>query len=95
MVGIYGFTLVFLVFLAAGISLELVVFNEEIALALCFIFFIFFAYGYLNKVVFSIFASRANGARFELVRVLSSKFLLVSGTILLTRWDKVAHIRYI
>lgn len=51
-----------LVILAAGFA-EVIVFNEEVLLALCFIFFVFFAYSYIGSSVLAIFSDRS--AKFE------------------------------
>lgn len=39
--------------------LEIIVFNEEVLLALCFVIFVFSAYNYLNVTFFDIFSDRA------------------------------------
>jgi hypothetical protein len=53
---------------------ELIVFNEEVLLALCFIGFIFFAYSYLNQTVFDIFQDRADKFEADLLSAFKGKF---------------------
>lgn len=54
--------------------LEIIVFDEEVLLAFCFISFIFFAYSYLNQTVTSIFEDRANKFETDLLVALQYKY---------------------
>jgi len=54
--------------------LEIIVFNEEVLLALCFISFVLFAYNFLNVTVFTIFLDRANKFETDLLQALHVKF---------------------
>jgi len=58
--------------LVAGF-LELIVFNEEILLALCFITFVFFAYNYLQGTVFDIFSSHAGKIESDILIAFNAK----------------------
>ena len=58
--------------------LEIVVFNEEIFLALCFISFVFTSYNYLNQTVSDIFAERAKKFENDIVKAFHSKFVQLS-----------------
>jgi hypothetical protein len=39
--------------------LEVIVFDEEVLLAMCFVCFVFFAYSYLNNTIYSLFEDRS------------------------------------
>jgi hypothetical protein len=54
--------------------LEIIVFNEEVLLALCFIAFVFFAYTYLNNTFFAIFEDHANKIETDLLLAFKTKF---------------------
>ena len=47
--------------------LEVIVFDEEVLLALCFVCFVFFAYGYLNNSIYSLFEERASKIESDLL----------------------------
>lgn len=67
--------LVALAFLTLVFSfLEIIVFNEEVLLALCFIAFVFFAYSSLNATVFDIFDDRAKKFEADLLLAFETKF---------------------
>jgi hypothetical protein len=53
--------------------LELLVFNEEVLLALCFIAFVFFAYSFLGQTVFSIFDDRSKKFETDLLHAFKIK----------------------
>ena len=52
---------------------EIIVFDEELLLALCFICFMFFAYGYLNETVHSIFSDRCVKIEADLLSAFDDK----------------------
>jgi hypothetical protein len=53
---------------------ELLIFNEEVLLALCFISFVFFAYSYLNETIAAIFADRANKFETDIIAAFEAKY---------------------
>jgi hypothetical protein len=63
-----------IIVILAGSFLEIIVFNEEVLLALCFIAFVFFAYGYLNKTVFEMFEDRASKFETDLLFAFKTKY---------------------
>jgi hypothetical protein len=52
---------------------EIIVFDEELLLAMCFICFIFFAYSYLNQSVDSIFSDRKAKIELDLLVAFDEK----------------------
>ena len=65
--------------LLIGSFTELVVFNEEILLAFCFIAFVFFAYSFLSDTVFSISDDRAKKFESDIIFAFESKYLNVKS----------------
>lgn len=59
--------------------LEVIVFNEEVLLALCFVSFVFFAYSYLNETVFAIFDDRAKKFESDILIAFESKHAAISA----------------
>jgi hypothetical protein len=55
-------------------KIEIIVHNEEVLLTLCFIAFIFFAYGYLSDGIVEDFQKKVEGLEDQLFGVLSEKF---------------------
>ena len=53
---------------------ELLIFNEEVLLALCFVSFVFFAYSYLNETIAAIFADRANKFETDIIAAFEAKY---------------------
>jgi hypothetical protein len=66
-----------IIILVAGF-IELIVFNEEVLLALCFISFVFFAYSYLNETIFDIFNDRAKKFESDILVAFESKHNAIS-----------------
>lgn len=54
--------------------LEVIVFDEEVLLALCFVCFIFFAYSYLSNSIYDIFEDRANKFESDLLLAFEEKY---------------------
>jgi len=55
-----SFYIAFIIFYALACSVEFIVFNEEVLLALCFFSFVFFSYNTFSESLFSTFTARAN-----------------------------------
>ena len=55
-----SYYIVFIIFYFLFCSVEFIVFNEEILLALCFFSFVFFSYNTFSESIFSTFTARAN-----------------------------------
>lgn len=72
MPSVYVIILAFLILVAS--FTELLVFNEEVLLALCFVAFVFFAYSYLGQTVLSIFEDRASKFEADLLQAFGSNF---------------------
>jgi hypothetical protein len=71
MSNIFTFALIFLILVAS--FTEIIVFNDEVLLSLCFIAFVFFAYSSLNKTFFDIFEDRANKFESDLLLAFKAK----------------------
>lgn len=54
--------------------LEIIVFDEEVLLALCFVSFIFFAYSYLNLSIYELFEDRSNKFETDLLIAFEGKY---------------------
>jgi len=67
------FIILFLTILL-GSFLEIIVFNEEVLLALCFISFTLFAYNQLGSTISDIFADRASKFEADLIVVFEAKY---------------------
>ena len=61
--------------------LELIVFNEEVLLALCFISFVFFSYCFLADNVTSIFTERAGKFKLDIAVAFDNKLTLIIETV--------------
>lgn len=59
--------------------LELIIFNEEVLLALCFVSFVFFAYSYLNETVASIFSDRASKFEADIITAFEAKYVSITS----------------
>ena len=59
--------------------IELIVFKEEVLLALCFISFVFFAYSYLGDTVFSIFDDRAKKFESDILVAFDAKHSAITS----------------
>jgi hypothetical protein len=65
--------------LVAGFC-EIIVFNEEVLLALCFVSFVFFAYSYLSQTVFAVFDDRAKKFEADILVAFNSKRDIIIGS---------------
>ena len=63
--------------LLVGSFTEVIVFNEEVLLALCFVFFVFCAYSYLNESVTEAFESRATKFESDILAAFQSKYITI------------------
>lgn len=75
-----GKVVYFVIFLLGLIGgfLEIIVFNEEVLLALCFISFVFFARNYLTDTVFAIFNDHAVKIESDILLAFESKHVAIS-----------------
>ena len=55
-----GLIIISVIFILSSLSekIEFIVYNEEVLLALCFVLFVFFIYGYLNESVYNDFQKK-------------------------------------
>lgn len=67
------------IFILIAGFIELIVFNEEVLLALCFISFVFFAYSYLGDTIFAIFDDRAKKFEGDILVAFDSKHSSISA----------------
>lgn len=67
------FAILSLLFLVSSFT-EIIIFNEEVLLAFCFIAFVFFVYSYLSDTVFAIFDDRAKKFEGDIVFAFESKY---------------------
>tara|TARA_B110000902_G_scaffold236538_1_gene282763 strand:+ start:2509 stop:3084 length:576 start_codon:yes stop_codon:yes gene_type:complete len=63
-----------IILLSSFEKLEIIVHNEEVLLALCFISFIFFAYSYLSDSVYEDFQKKVETLEGQLFSVISERF---------------------
>ena len=68
----------FITLLLAG-YLELIIFNEEVLLTLCFVSFIIFVYNFLGATVLSIFSERANKFETDLLVAFRANYQSIMG----------------
>jgi hypothetical protein len=71
-----GLIIISVIFILSSLSekIEFIVYNEEVLLALCFVLFVFFIYGYLNESVYNDFQKKIEGLEDQLFNVISEKF---------------------
>ena len=65
--------------LLIGSFTEIIVFNEEVLLALCFVFFVFCAYSYLSDTVSEAFESRAAKFESDILAAFQSKYISIES----------------
>ena len=63
-----------IILLSSFEKIEIIVHNEEVLLALCFISFIFFAYSYLSDSVYEDFQKKVETLEGQLFSVISERF---------------------
>ena len=67
------------VLILIGSFSELIVFNEEVLLALCFISFVFFAYNYMSETIAAIFVDRAVKFEADILVAFEAKHSAISS----------------
>jgi len=72
------FILLSVLILIASFS-EIIIFNEEILLTLCFICFVFFSYRYLGHSLFTMFDDRAKKFEIDILVAFESKHGAISA----------------